>query len=165
MAENKSVAERFNSIAQLIADANSWAVNDDRLGAHLGSYICVLLLGAVEYSVEELVSQRVSSNGDRELADYAIRILDQRFRNPNWAAIERLLGEFSESYRRSWVQRVPSNGLVGEALTRIVKIKNDLAHRGTTSLQVTLRDVQSYFERVSLAVDEFERIILPTTST
>ena len=164
MAANSSVAERFDSIAKLIADARIWAKDDDLLGAHLGSYICVLLLGAVEYSVEELVSHRVTSNGDRELADYAVKILGQRFRNPNWAAIERLLGEFSENYRRSWVQRVPSNGQVGEALTRIVKIKNDLAHRGTTSLQVTLRDVQSYFERVSLAVDEFERIITPTTS-
>ena len=164
MAENNGVAKRFDSIAKLIADARNWAEDDDRLGAHLGSYICVLLLGTIEYSVEELVSQRATSVGDEEVANYVVKVLGERFRNPDWGSISGLLGQFSEDYRRSWATRFPANEGVFEALSSIVTIKNQLAHQGTIALQVTLRDVQSYFERVSLAVDAFERIIAPTTS-
>ena len=67
MAKHEGVADRFDSIAKLIADARDWAEDDERLGAHLGSYICVLLLGTIEYSVEELVSQRATSLGDGEV--------------------------------------------------------------------------------------------------
>ena len=165
MAKNEGVAERFESIAKLIADARDWAKDDDRLGAHLGSYICVLLLGATEYSVEHLVSQRVSLLNDKEVADYVVKVLGERFRNPNWGTINGLLGEFSPDYKESWSKRFPVNEDVHEALLSIVGIKNDLAHRGTTALQVTLRDVEGYFNRVTLAVDEFERIILPSTSS
>lgn len=161
MAENSSVAERFGSISRLIADARYWAENDERLGAHLGSYICVLLLGAVEYSVEELVSERVSSIEDRETANYVVKVIGERFRNPDWGSINRLLGEFDERYRARWTQLFPANGEVGQALLSIVAIKNQLAHQGTIALQVTLSDVQSYFERVSRAVDALEQIIRP----
>ena len=162
MAKNDGVAERFDSIAKLIADARNWAEHDDRLGAHLGSYICVLLLGTIEYSVEELVSERATSIGDGEVANYVTKVLGERFRNPDWGSINGLLGEFSAGYKESWTNRFPANEEVFEALSSIVTIKNQLAHQGTSALQVTLRDVQSYFERVSLAVDEFERIILST---
>ena len=165
MAENHSVAERFDSIAKLIANARGWAEGDDRLGAHLGSYICVLLLGAVEYSVEELVSQRVSSIGDREIANYVVKVIGERFRNPDWGSINRLLGKFDGRYRARWAELFPANGEVGQALSSIVAIKNQLAHSGTSALQVTLGDVQKYFESVSRAVDEFERIILPPTQS
>ena len=87
MAKNEGVAERFDSIAKLIADARNWAEDDDRLGAHLGSYICVLMLGAIEYSVEELVSQRATSVGDEEVANYVVKVLGERFRNPDWGSI------------------------------------------------------------------------------
>ena len=165
MAENKNVAERFNSIAKLIADARDWSENDASLGAHLASYICVVLLGSIEYSVEELVSQRVASGSDGEIANYVIKVLGDRFRNPDWASINGLLSEFSAEYKATWVGRFPPNEEVHEALLSIVGIKNDLAHRGTTALKVTLKDVEGYFNRVTLAVDEFERIILPTTRT
>ena len=162
MAENKNVAERFNSIAKLIAYARGWSEDDASLGAHLASYICVVLLGSIESSVEELVSERVTSGSDGEVANYVIKVLGDRFRNPDWASINGLLGEFSAEYKAIWVGRFPPNEDVHEALLSIVGIKNNLAHQGTSALQVTLRDVQSYFERVSLAVDEFERIILST---
>ena len=163
MAENNGVAERFDSIAKLIADARNWAEDDDRLGAHLGSYICVLLLGTIEYSVEELVSERATSVGDGEVANYVTKVLGERFRNPDWGSINGLLGEFSAVYKESWANRFPANGEVGQALSSIVAIKNQLAHSGTSTLQVTLGDVQRYFEGVSRAIDEFERIITPTT--
>ena len=146
MAKNEGVADRFDSIAKLIADARGWAEDDERLGAHLGSYICVLLLGAVEYSVEELVSQRVSLLNDKEVADYVVKVLGERFRNPEWGTINGLLGEFNPDYKESWSNRFPSNEEVHGALSSIVAIKNQLAHSGTSTLQVTLGDVQKYFE-------------------
>ncbi len=165
MAENERVAERFDSIAELIADARGWATDDERLGAHLGSYICVLLLGTVEYSVEILVSQRVRLLNDKEVADYVVKVLGERFRNPDWGTINGLLGEFSPDYKGAWSTQFPANEEIHEALASIVAIKNQLAHEGVIALHLTLRDVQSYFNRLVLAVDEFERIILPTTPT
>ena len=109
------------------------------------------------------MSQRATSVGDGEVANYIVKVLGERFRNPDWGSINGLLGEFSAAYKESWARRFPANEDVFEALSSIVTIKNQLAHQGITALRVTLRDVQSYFERVSLTVDEFERIIMPTT--
>ena len=160
MPNDKHIADRFADIATLMADAWTWANLDPRLGAHLAAYICVLLTGAVEDAVERTVTLRMGSLGDSEVESYVITVLAQRFRNPDWGAISGLLGEFSENYKRAWSTRFPHNGRVADSLRSILTIKNALAHTGSTSLYVTLQDVETYYHDVLPAVDELEQIIV-----
>lgn len=160
MPNDKHIADRFEDIAALMADAKKWAKFDPRLDAHLAGYLCVLLTGAIEDAIERMVSLRVGSLGDRQIENYIIKVIAQRFRNPGWSAINGLLGEFSDEYKREWSHRFPPGDRVDESLQSIIRIKNTLAHTGTMILYVTLRDVQTYYDEVLPAVDELERILV-----
>ena len=101
MPSDKYIADRFADISALIADAEAWGKLDPRLGAHLAAYVCVLLTGAIEDAIERIVSLRMASLGDREVGSYVIKIVGQRFRNPDWSTINGLLGDFSEDYKHA----------------------------------------------------------------
>ena len=160
MPTDKHISDRFADIAALMADARNWANLDPRLDAHLAAYVCVLLTGAIEDAIERMVSLRMGSLGDSEIERYVVKVVGQRFRNPDWSAISGLLGEFSEEYKRAWSIRFPPGDRVNESLRSILAIKNALAHTGSITLYVTLRDVQTYYDDVIPAVDELEQIIV-----
>ena len=120
----------------------------------------MLLTGAIEDAIERIVSLRMESLGDSAVERYVIKVVAQRFRNPDWAAISGLLGEFSEEYKRAWSIRFPPGDRVDESLRSILAIKNALAHTGSMTLYVTLRDVQTYYDDVLPAVDELEHIVV-----
>ena len=161
MPSDKQISDRFSEIATLISDAQQWTEIDVRLDAHVAAYACVLLSGAIEDAIEQIISLKMQALGDTETESYVIKVVGQRFRNPDWEAISRLLGEFSEAYRLSWGRRFPSGSQSGDALRSINSIKNLLAHTGSTSLHVTLRDVQSYLANVLPAIEYLEQLLVP----
>ena len=108
MLNNEYIADRFSAIAALISDAKDWANLDARLDAHLAAYVCVLLSGAIEDAIERIISLRIAALGDNETESYVIKVLGERFRNPDWGAINGLLGEFSGSRPVKWCKSASS---------------------------------------------------------
>ena len=161
MPSDKQISDRFSEIATLISDAQNWAKHDARLDAHLAAYICVLLSGAIEAAIERTISLKMQALGDTETESYVIKVVGQRFRNPDWEAISRLLGDFSDTYRLSWATRFPSGSQSGDSLRSINSIKNSLAHTGSNSLHVTLRDAQTYLTSVLPAINYLEQLMVP----
>ena len=161
MSNDKEISDRFSEIATLISDAQNWAKTDARLDAHFAAYACVLLSGAIESAVERIVALKMQALGDSETGSYVIKAVAQRFRNPDWGAINGLLGDFSDAYKLSWTSHFPSGSRTDESLRSINSIKNSLAHTGSTSLHVTLRDVQSYLNDVLPAIDHLEQLMVP----
>lgn len=164
MPKDSQISNRFSEIARFISDAQNWAQVDARLDSHFAAYACVLLSGAIEASVERIIALKMQAIGDRETENYVIRVLGERFRNPNWGAINGLLSQFSSSYRDSWASQFPSTGRTQNALESINAIKNSLAHTGSASRHVTLLDVQSYLHDVLPAIDHLERLMVPTAA-
>jgi hypothetical protein len=161
MPNDKHISDRFSEIATLISDGKNWANFDRRLDAHLAAYVCVLLSGAIEDAIERMISIKMGALGDSETERYVIKVVGLRFRNPDWGAMNGLLGDFSDEYKLAWTSRFPAGSRVDESLRSINNIKNALAHTGSNSLYVTLLDVQSYFDDVLPAVDHLEQIVLP----
>lgn len=160
MPSDSHIAARFADISQLIDDAKTWAQYDPHLGAHLAGYICVLLTGAIEDSVERMVSLRMASNPDPEVSRFVINTIDNTFRNPDWGAIKGLLGRFSEDYGLAWSTKFPNAQRLHESLQSIVTNKNTLAHTGSMNLHLTLLDIERYYNEVIPAIDELEEIIV-----
>ena len=161
MPNDKQISDRFAEIATLISDAQNWASTDARLDAHFAAYVCVLLSGAIEAAVERIIALKVQALGDSETESYVIKVVGQRFRNPDWGAINGLLGDFSDAYKVSWASQFPNGSQTDESLRSINSVKNSLAHTGSTFLHVTLRDVQSYLNNVLPAINHLEQILVP----
>ena len=163
MPNDTQISNRFSEISKFISDAQNWAQADARLDSHFAAYACVLLSGAIEASVERIIALKMQTVGDRETANYVIKVLGERFRNPDWGTINGLLGEFSSTYKDSWTNQFPTTGRTKDSLESINTIKNSLAHTGSSSRHVTLLDVQSYLNDVLPAIDHLEQIMVPSS--
>ncbi len=153
------ICERCTEIEGLLTDAASWAKKDEKLGAHLAAYICVLVLGVLEDCVEHLVAQRVDKTGDSEIRNYIVKVINVRFRNPDWGKIRDLLGEFSQEYKTAFTDKIPHNGTEADALRDVVTNKNSLAHTGTSKLNLSVNDVDNYYRRVVPILEILEQIL------
>jgi len=153
------IADRCSDLEGLLADAANWAKKDEKLGAHLASYICVLILGVLEDCVEHLVAQRVDKAGDNEIRNYVVKVIDERFRNPDWGSISGLLGEFSQEYKAAFTDRISHDSIEANALRDVINNKNSLAHAGTSKLNLTVTDVDGYYRRVVPILEALEQIL------
>ena len=123
-------------------------LSDAKLGAHLAAYISVLIIGVFEDCIEYLFVQRVHKTGDSEVENYIRRVIGDRFKNPEYSKISGLLKEFSEEYQKKFKARIAPDGSEATALESILGNKNSLAHVGTVKLQMTIREVDEYYQRL-----------------
>ena len=163
MPNDTQISNRFSEISKFISDAQNWSQADPSLDSHFAAYACVLLSGAIEASVERIIDLKMQTVGDRETANYVIKVLGERFRNPHWGTISGLLGEFSPTYRDSWTNQFPHTGKTRDSLESINTVKNSLAHTGISSRHVTLLDVRSYLNDVLPAIDHLEQLMVPSS--
>jgi len=140
--------ERCQEIELTLVDASKWASIDAKLGAHLAAYIAVLIIGVLEDCIEYLFSQRVHKTGDSEVENYIVKVIGDRFKNPNYGKISGLLGEFSDEYQKKFKARIASNGSEIISLDSLLSNKNSLAHMGTVKLQMTITEVNEYYQRL-----------------
>jgi hypothetical protein len=153
------IAKRCSEIESLLVNAEVWAENNEKLGAHMAAYISVLILGVLEDCTEHLVTQRVDKTGDSEIKNYVVKVIDERFRNPDWGAISGLLGEFSAEYKTKFTNKIAHNGTEATALQGIVDNKNALAHVGTSKLNLSVTDVDGYYRRIVPILEVLEQIL------
>lgn len=151
---------RCDEIEVLLVEADNWASGDYKLGANLAAYVTVLIVGVIEDCVEYLVAQRVRKTRDSEVEHYVVQSLQQGFRNPNHGAISGLLKMFSEDYQRRFKQRIPHDGKEAIALQSVVGNKNALAHVGTSHLQLTIKEVESYYHDIKPILEVLEDILV-----
>ena len=158
---NDYVAQRCRDLESTLRDVVNWAAEDDKLGAHLAAYTTVLMSGLVEDCIEHLITMRASDTQDPEIEQFITGAVRRTFRNPDWGAINGLLRNFSERYGRVFSEKVPHNGTIAEALQAIVDNKNSLAHTGAQKLQMTVGDVENYFERIVVLLGAIDDILRP----
>jgi hypothetical protein len=153
------IVRRCSEIEGILVDATVWASSNEKLSAHLAAYISVLILGVLEDCIEHLVVQRVDKTGDGEIRNYMVKIIDERFRNPDWGSISGLLGEFSPAYKTTFTHKIAHDSAEATALQGIVDNKNSLAHVGTSKLNLSVADVDSYYRRVVPILETLEEIL------
>jgi hypothetical protein len=159
MLMNPYILKRCSEIEGLLIDAASWAKKDEKLGAHLASYICVLILGVLEDCVEFLIAQRVDKTGDYEIRNYIVKVIGERFRNPDWGSISGLLGEFSQEYKTAFTKKISHDSIEANTLQDVINNKNSLAHAGISKLNLSVTDVKDYYHRVIPILEIMEEIL------
>jgi len=159
MPNNPYVQKRCAEIEGLLQYADAWSKKDEKLGAHLAAYICVLFLGVLEDCIEKLIKDRANKSGDPEIYNFITTITNTRFRNPDRSAICKILGLFSTEYKEKFSQKIKANGSEDEALNDIVRNKNSLAHEGTGKLNLSVKDMNDYYRRVIPIVEAIEDVL------
>src|ERR1039458_4470638 len=95
------VEARFQEIDAAILKAKSSSAGDIHLQAFLASFLVVLICGCYEDSVEHLRAIRAGKAGDAEVQNFISDTVDQSFRSPKFENIKKLIGRFSEAYRKA----------------------------------------------------------------
>lgn len=159
MPNNPYVLKRCTEIEELLQYADACSKTDEKLGAHLAAYICVLFLGVLEDCIENLIKERASKSGDPEILNFITVTISTRFRNPDRGAICEILGLFSKEYKDKFSQRIKADSPEKQALDNIVSNKNDLAHIGTSKLNFTVKEMNDYYKRVIPIVEAIEDVL------
>lgn len=157
--QSSYIVSKCSDIDTLIADAVNWSGSDPKLAAHLAAYISVLIVGILEDCIEHLVAMRAKKANDTEVYNYVVKIIGQRFRNPDYNKISDMLLDFSAVYRDTFKSKIAPNGNEADALKSLVDNKNSLAHVGTAKLNLTIGDLQGYYHQSMIILQTLENIL------
>ncbi len=152
--------KRCGEIEHLISEALAWSSTNEKLGAQLAAYISVLITGVIEDCVEYLFTQRVLKITDKEVEHYVLKVISERFRNPTYSSITGLLKEFSSDYQDIFKAKISHDGKEATALESVVDNKNSLAHIGTIKLQMTISEINDYYQRIIPILETVETILI-----
>ncbi|MFH1031188.1 MAG: hypothetical protein V1767_01255 [Chloroflexota bacterium] len=156
--KNVEITTKLNDVAALIQDSKSWAAiqPNTSLDAHLATYIDVCLLGVLEESIELLFRERAGRSGDKYTANYICDDLDHFFQNPKQGKIVEVLAKFDHNLASAFGAKFPANCSEMTALRDINSIKQNLAHLGAYNLNLTIGDIEDYFNRVIPILEAIE---------
>ena len=158
--QDKYISTKCTEIEDLLRESKNWAGADAKLGAHLATYINVMILGMLEVCFEYLVEERAGKPGDLEIKRYIAKDIENRFRNPNYGQICGILGQFSDTYKDEFQKTFDSNCLEIEALRSILENKKNAAHYGLANLKLSISDVEAYFKGVLRILEKLEDLLI-----
>lgn len=158
--QDRFISSKCREIAGLIVDCRGWAKGDARLGAHLATYVNVLILGVFEECIEHLVKERAKRAGDREVEHYISDHIEHSMKNPRYGKICEVLGQFSDRYKSEFQNTFGASCLEVDALHSIIRNKTNVAHYGLANLQLSVSDVEIYFWGVVSILEKLEDLLI-----
>ena len=158
---NAEISTKLADVESLIGECKVWAANqpNSSLAAHLATYIDVYLLGVLEESFELLFRERARKANDACVANYICKHIEKSFQNPKRQTIGEMLRRFSSDFSRAFYGRFDENCSEIKALESVNSIKQNLAHGGAYSLNLTLEDIEYYLTEVIPIIEEVESIL------
>lgn len=158
--KDQYLANKCQEIESLINDSKIWAKTDAKLGAHLATYINVVILGILEDCIEYLVKARAKSSGDIGIENYISKDIKDSFKNPNYGSICGLLSKFSDEYSARFQAKFNKSCLEYEALDGLLINKTNVAHYGLANLKLSVDDVEKYFKGATNVLEEIEDLLV-----
>jgi hypothetical protein len=137
-------------LKKLIAQVKSLPdTTDPELLSHWSQYLCVLVSGLIEVSVQETFERYATGKStDHRVAAYVSTQVDRALWSANLEKITKLAKQFDEA----WGRRV---GLMGSsekaAIESVYANRNSIAHGEPVPL--TFSQVEDYFDRACRALD------------
>ncbi len=152
--------DKCKEIESLIGDSKNWAKTDAKLGAHLATYINVVILGILEDCIEYLVKARAKTSGDIGIENYISKDIKDSFKNPNYGNICGLLSKFSDIYSTRFQTKFNKGCLEYDALDGLLRNKTNVAHYGLANLGLSVDDVEIYFKGAVNVLEEIEDLLV-----
>ena len=134
------VEQRLARVDATFARVNSIA--DMELRSDFARYLCILVSGLVEQSVNDILAEYARGKSAPAIAEYVASTTERR--NLNASRLLELVGSFSNEWRSEL-----ESYMVGErkdALDSVVKNRNELAHGKYTG--ISYQQISDYYRNV-----------------
>ncbi len=127
--------------------------NDAELLAHWAKYLCVLVCGFLENSVELCLATYSKKRGDENINNFVSSQL-RSFQNPKMGKIVELFGTFSKAWEAEL--KGETDGRILDAVNSIVANRHMIAHGGAS--QLSMLSLKAYYADVVRLVEIMQRI-------
>ncbi len=136
----------------LFEKSNEFSDNAELL-SHWAKYLCVLVCGFLENSVEMCLAEYCKRHGDEKINNF-VSIKLRSFQNPKMGKILELFGSFN----KVWEERlkIESSDRISDSVNSIVTNRHKIAHGDTSNL--TMSSLKAYYTDVVKAVEIMRRI-------
>ncbi|MFC1970617.1 HEPN domain-containing protein [Chloroflexota bacterium] len=125
--------------------------DNTELQAQWARYLCILVAGFTETSVQAILNEYVRNKAAPSVASYAFSRL-KRFTNPKMEDILTLLGFFDSKWRDNTENF--AEGKLKEAVDSIMAQRNLIAHGNDTGISYVR--IKDYYERIIKLIDYIE---------
>jgi hypothetical protein len=139
-------------ISELFAKTSVASTEDLELQAHWAKYLCILISGLLENSVELLYSEYTRQTSDPAVHRFVTKQLE-RVLNPNDEALLKVAGSFRKDWRDELEAFMEVDGRK-EAINGIINTRNQVAHGRDSG--ISLVNLKDYYRRVISVVDFIE---------
>jgi hypothetical protein len=150
--KNKLLVSRQKVIEDLFVEVRAF-VGDPLIRAYLTYYLCIRVSGFIEDCVRTIFSDYVDTNSKNSVKTFAIGKL-KKFPNPTWSAILSLVKDFDSNWAEQLKLRIDPSW--SDGIDSIVSNRNTIAHGGSSS--ITLNELDGYYRKALLAIDELEKV-------
>ena len=150
---NIELVRQSKKISDLLAKTSAASVTDPELQAHWARYICILVSGFLENSIELLYAEYARKTSGPAVYRYVSKQLGW-VTNPNEEAILQIAGSFNNDWRIELVTFLDSDGRK-EAINGIINTRNQIAHGRDTGISIVI--LRDYFAKAVSVVDFIEK--------
>ena len=136
--------DRLNAVFARISHVS---VTNDQLRSDFARYLCVLVSGFIESSINEISLAYCTRRSNQQIQNY----MDRRLRvgNPNAEQILQFVGSFDAEWRKELEEYI--RGERKDALDSIVNIRNDIAHGKSTG--ITYIGIKEYYDSAQEVIE------------
>ena len=142
----KEIDAQQKRLYALFLKANGLS-DDPELLSHWAKYLCVLVCGFLENSVELCLTDYCQKRSDEYINNFISAEL-RSFQNPKMGKILELFGNFSKTWEEDL--REQTEGRISDAVNSIVANRHMIAHGGKS--QLSMSAVKYYYADVVHAV-------------
>jgi len=154
MIKSQHLQNRFKNIDEMLEKAKEYK-DDSELACMLSGYLVVFISGIYEDCIERLFIERAGRNNDNEIKGLIEKLMDQKFRNPEYDKIKEILNYLNPEYGKDLRDKLDNKNIDG--INSIVNNKNCIAHGSSSN--ITLLDVETYHKNALKIFEELENIL------
>ena len=150
-----AVENRFRDAEKIVLAAQTRGL-DTEIASYYCKLGCVMICGAVERSVEILITERVATRSAPQIGSF-LKSFFRRGTNYNCEEIIALLNRFDTGWGHSFRDFVDKNDRIKIAVSSCYAIRNSIAHGGTQSVGPAA--LKQYFDGALNLIAGLEQIL------
>jgi hypothetical protein len=150
-----AVQNRFREVEKLVLAAQVRSL-DAEVAAYYCKLACVMVCGAIERSVEILITDRVGSHSAPKVKSF-LKAFFQRGTNYRCDEIIALLHRFDSDWGNAFREFVDANERIRTSISSCYSVRNSIAHGGGQSLGPAA--VKQYFYDAFDLIVHLEKVL------
>ena len=150
-----AIESRFREVEKLVVAAQAKNL-DPEIAAYYCKLGCVMICGAIERSMEILISDRIGGRSAPQVNSF-FRSFFKRGTNYDCEEITQLLYKFDSDWGSRFKEFISINDQVKSSVASCYAIRNSIAHGGSQSLGPKI--LKQYYDSAFTLIAELDNIL------